>query len=163
MDGKLSSIRTLVIGIILLLISLFPTGCAKTHYKHYEGPTLPDSELALLKASKKIRSIDGHSYRYGTGGKDFAKALTTGLFSDDLGRTYWQIMPGKHEIEIRVKDRGKTKTKSFLIEAEKGHTYEIVKTPAASNVSFDFYFLDVCCPSRDPVKLKHGIVNRIEE
>ena len=77
MTKNITSIKRLLMGIILLLLVSLPTGCAKTHYKHYEGPPLPDSELALFKASKKIRSIDGHSHRYGTGGKDFAKALTT--------------------------------------------------------------------------------------
>lgn len=172
MAKNITSIKRLLMGIILLLVVSLPTGCAKTHYKHYEGPPLPDSELALLKASKKIRSIDGHSHRYGTGGKDFAKALTTGLFSDDLGRTYWQILPGKHEIEIGVKDRGKTKTKSFLIEVEKGHTYEIkpketlIKQEILAHKTVGdfwlrFFLVDVCCPSHAPVRLEHGIVKRI--
>jgi len=186
MDRKSSSLRKLVIGIILLLISLLSTGCAKTHYKHYEGPPLPDSELALLKASKQIRSIDGHSYRYGTGGKDFAKAITTGLFSDDLGRTYWQIKPGKHEIEIRVRGTGEKNTICFLIEVEKSHTYKIDEKNFVkdreyfsyvyslfptekqfieySNKTGDliFFLIDLCCPSRDPVPLMCGKVNRIE-
>jgi hypothetical protein len=157
MDGKSSSIKTLVIGIILLLINLFPTGCAKTHYKHYEGSSLPDSELALLKASKQIHSIDGHSYKYGIGGKDFAKALTTGLFSEDLGRTYWQIIPGKHEIALlvgpsKVTYYGETyvvpKTTFFSIEVDKGHTYKIDRKNAWNNPKY-FGHITSVYPTRE--------------
>ncbi len=156
MDGKSSSIKTLVIGIILLLISLFPTGCAKTHYKHYEGPTLPDSELALIKASR-IHSIDGHTHRFGIGGKDFAKALTTGLFSEELGRTYYQIMPGEHEIALRVGPSkvtyyGETyvvpKTTSFSIEVDKGHTYRIDSRNAWDNPKY-FGHITSVYPTRE--------------
>ena len=190
MARKSATIKTLVAGITLLLIALIPTGCAKTHYKHYEGPTLPDSELALINTSR-IHSIDGHTHRYGTGGKDFAKALTTGLFSEDFGKAYYQITPGEHEVQILLGSKDKVKQTGglelhnvlhdfhwykaaiFRIEVEKGHTYKVKRTKTLINQQnfghktmaefrLDFFLVDECCPSRAPVPLEYVEISRIE-
>ena len=189
MARKSAIIKSLVAGIILLLVTSFQTGCAKTHYKHYEGPVLPDSELALIKSNKKICGIDGQSHRLGTTNEDTVATLTTGLFSEEFGRAYWQVLPGKHEIELVLGDPktikqvggaksrtvtwrgGVYKTTYYWIEVEKGHTYDIHEKSTflhqdpdtkASYFRIDFFLEDICCPSREKIKLGHGKINRIE-